>query len=69
MDKIVDLIATDANPSEISDAIKNEIYVRAAEKIDAIRPYVADAMFGGEGQNEYEEDGEVEGEDYSQEEE
>ena len=54
MDNIVDLIATDSSPSEVSDAIKNILFAKAAEKIEAIRPYVADSMFG-EHQTETEE--------------
>jgi chaperonin GroEL (HSP60 family) len=46
MDNIIDLIATDASPAEISDAIKGALFSKSAEKIDQIRPYVANAMFG-----------------------
>jgi hypothetical protein len=46
MENIIDLIATDASPAEISDAIKGALFSKSAEKIDQIRPYVANAMFG-----------------------
>ena len=36
MDNIIDLIATDAKPSEITDQIKDLLYTKSAEKIDAI---------------------------------
>jgi hypothetical protein len=48
MDNIVDLIATDGSPSDISDAIKNALFAKAAEKVDEIRPLVATSIFGGE---------------------
>ena len=48
MENIIDLIATDASPAEISDAIKGALFSKSAEKIDQVRPYVANAMFGVE---------------------
>lgn len=50
MDNVIDLIATDAKPSEVSDAIKAALYAKAAERIDAARPIVASSLFGGEEQ-------------------
>ena len=48
MDNIIDLIATDATASEISDAIKASLYSKAAERIDVARPVVAASMFSDE---------------------
>ena len=45
MDDIINAIATDASASEVSDALKNAIFTKAAEKIDALKPGVASAMF------------------------
>ena len=45
MDNIIDLIATDAKPNEISDQIKDLLYTKSAEKIDAIKPNVAATIF------------------------
>ena len=45
MDNIIDLIATDAKPSEVSDAIKASLFAKAAERVDAARPIVAAGMF------------------------
>jgi hypothetical protein len=45
MDNIIDLIATDSPASSISDAIKNEIFAKAAEKIDSLKSSVADSLF------------------------
>ena len=45
MENIIDLITQDSSPSDISDAIKNAIFAKAAEKIDEIRPIVASSVF------------------------
>ena len=46
MEEIIDLIATDSSATDISDAIKNALYSKAAEKVDAFRPEVASSLFG-----------------------
>ena len=46
MENIIDLIATDSSPAEISDSIKAALFAKSAEKIDQVRPYVASALFG-----------------------
>lgn len=46
MDNIIDLIATDASPSEVSDAIKTALFAKASEKIDNVKSIVAASMFG-----------------------
>ena len=48
MEDVIDLIATDASPSEVSDKMKETLYAKAAERIDIARPYVSNAMFGQE---------------------
>jgi len=48
MEDLIDLIATDASPSDVSDKMKEVLYAKAAERIDIARPYVANAMFGQE---------------------
>ena len=45
MYNIIDLIATDKSSSEISDAIKDALYAKSSDKIDAIKPKVATSMF------------------------
>lgn len=47
MDNIIDLITQDDSPSEISDAIKDTLFSKAAEKIDMIRPEIASSLFNG----------------------
>ena len=48
----MDMIATDESPSQISDKIKELLFTKASEKIDGVRPTVANSMFDQEGQEE-----------------
>ena len=48
MEDLVDLIATDASASDISDKIKEKLYAKASEYIDGARPVVAADLFGTE---------------------
>jgi hypothetical protein len=52
MEDVIDLIATDSSASEISDKIKDALYSKAAERVDALRPVVANSLFGGETESE-----------------
>jgi hypothetical protein len=36
----------DESPSEISDSIKNQLLAKAAARVDALKPAVANAMMG-----------------------
>jgi hypothetical protein len=45
---IINLIAIDGSAAEISDGIKNVLYAKSAERIDAARPLVASNMFDSE---------------------
>ena len=45
MEDVLDLIASDAPATEISDKIKDVLYDRAASKIDSIRVDVGASMF------------------------
>ena len=45
---VLDMIATDAKPSEITDTLKNMIYAKAGEKIDGMKQYAATSLFGQE---------------------
>ena len=45
MDELIDLIATDKSPSEITDQIKDVLYAKASERIEAQKPDIAAAMF------------------------
>lgn len=63
MNDVIDLIATDSSASEISDKIKDLLFTKAAERVDALRPHVANSLFDGESEGEEIEttDTEVEG--------
>ncbi len=45
MEDLVDLIATDASSSEISDRLKDILYAKSAERIEALKPHVATSVF------------------------
>ena len=45
MPNIIDLIAQDSKASDISQEIKDTLYTKAAEKIDAQKANVALSMF------------------------
>jgi len=46
MDDLLDMIAADESPSQISDKIKDLLFTKSAEKIDSFRPAVASSLFG-----------------------
>jgi len=46
MDDLLDMVVSDESPSQISDEIKNLLFAKAAERVDAFRPEVANSMFG-----------------------
>ena len=45
MEELVDLIATDASASDVSDKIKDALMAKAATRIDALKPDVASSVF------------------------
>ena len=45
MEEIVNLIATDSSAADISDKMKDVLFTKAAEKIDARKPEIALPMF------------------------
>jgi len=61
MPDIIDLIAQDSKASDISSEIKDNLYAKAAEKIEALRSGVSNTIFD-EPQVEDEVEGEVENE-------
>ena len=48
MEDIINAIATDASASEVSDALKNALFAKTGEKIDAMKSGVANKMFAME---------------------
>ena len=63
MEELVDLIATDASASDVSDKIKDALMAKAAARIDAFKPQVASTVFDGEAPEEEEVVDELEYED------
>ncbi len=45
MEDLIDLIAINGAPSEVSDKIKELLYTKAAERVDSFRPRIASLMF------------------------
>jgi len=45
----MDMIASDESPSQISDRIKEILFSKASDKIDDLRPSVADSIFNNSG--------------------
>jgi len=46
MEELLDMIATDESPSDISDKIKELLFAKSADRVDAFRPVAANSMFG-----------------------
>ena len=46
MDELMDMMISDESPSQISDKIKDILFAKSAERIDAFRPMVANGVFG-----------------------
>ena len=56
----MDMIVSDESPSQISDKIKDILFAKSAERIDAFKPMAANDIFG---ENEAEEEVEYSDED------
>ena len=74
MDELMDAMATDESPSQISDKIKEILFNKSAERINAFKTDVANGVFGdvdlededledGETVDEVDDETEVEAED------
>ena len=55
--ELMDMITKDESPSQISDRIKDMLFTKSAERIDAFKPEVANSLFGDQ---EVEDENEVE---------
>ena len=64
---VLDMIATDSSPAEITDTLKSMIYAKAGEKIDGMKGYAAASLFGQEPEPAAELETEVETEEEPQE--
>ena len=52
MDELMDMITKDESPSGISDAIKDALYAKSADKIGNHKDTVANSLFGYEPETE-----------------
>jgi hypothetical protein len=48
MEELLNLIASDESPSDVSDRIKEILYAKSAEKVDAFRPKASQTTFFGQ---------------------
>jgi hypothetical protein len=53
MEELMDMIIGDESPTNISDQIKSILYAKASERVDALRPSVADTVFTDVEDTEY----------------
>ena len=44
--ELVDMMINGAKPSEVQDAVKYILIMKAADKVDEMRPQVANSLFG-----------------------
>jgi hypothetical protein len=57
MEELMDMITQDESPANISDKIKDLLFTKSAEKIDALRPSIGNALFDeGEEEDTFEEE-------------
>jgi len=52
MEELLDLMVTDESPSQISDRIKEILFAKTAERVEASRPVVANSLFGDDSEIE-----------------
>ena len=57
--ELMDMITKDVSPSQISDKIKDMLFAKSAERVDAYKPTAADSIFGNR-ENEVEDEIEAE---------
>ena len=55
MDDLMDAIVAADSPSKVSDAIKDMLYAKTAEKVDSLKPEMAASLFGQQDEIEVEE--------------
>ena len=53
---LLDILMTDNSAEQSSDKIKEILYAKSAEKINSLRPEIAQSMFGNIQDQESEED-------------
>lgn len=53
---LLDILMTNNSAEQASDKIKQILYAKSAEKINSLRPEIAQSMFGNIQDQEFEED-------------
>ena len=48
MEELLDMIAADESPSQISDKVKEILFAKSSDKINELRPSVYNSMFSSE---------------------
>tara|TARA_B100000678_G_scaffold165821_1_gene138501 strand:- start:380 stop:604 length:225 start_codon:yes stop_codon:yes gene_type:complete len=48
MEELMDLLVKDESPNQISDAIKELLYAKTAEKVSAVTPKISGSLFDDE---------------------
>ena len=48
MEELMDLLVKDESPTQITDAIKDMLYARTAEKVQTATPGIMNSVFDGE---------------------
>jgi len=56
MEELLDMIATDQSPNDISDQIKNILFTKASEKVEDLKPGIAASLFNDPSEEEYEDE-------------
>tara|TARA_A100001515_G_C4450361_1_gene170049 strand:+ start:245 stop:475 length:231 start_codon:yes stop_codon:yes gene_type:complete len=46
MDDLMDAIVANDSPSKVSDAIKDILYAKTADRVDSLKPEIANSLFG-----------------------
>lgn len=54
MDELLDMISRDESPSQVSDSIKELLFQKATQRVDAFQPMVAKTAFDLEVEQEEE---------------
>ena len=48
MDDLMDAIVANDSPSKVSDAIKDILFAKTADKVDSLKPEIASSLFGNQ---------------------
>ena len=59
MDELMDNIVADGSSSQISDQLKDMLYAKSAERVNAFRPQVATSVFNGNDEVDVESEEEI----------